>query len=60
MKQKDAALIALAIEGGAWLYQRLQNHPVRCSCGSCVTINLSIPLTLPFYFGDHDEQGSSN
>lgn len=52
MKPKDAALIALIVEGGAWLYQRLQNHPLECSCGGCVAINLSIPMTLSFCLGE--------
>lgn len=40
-------LVALAIEGLAFIWQKgVQKHPMNCTCNTCVTIEVSIPVTL--------------
>lgn len=40
-------LIAFAIEGLAFIWQKgVQKHPMNCTCNTCVTIEVSIPVTL--------------
>ena len=47
MKTNTLPAIALAIEGLAFVWQKgVQKHPMTCACNTCITINVSIPVTL--------------
>ncbi|MCJ8306306.1 MAG: hypothetical protein HRU07_04575 [Nitrosopumilus sp.] len=47
MNTNSLPLIALVIEGLAFIWQKgVQKHPMNCTCDTCVTIEVSIPVTL--------------
>jgi len=46
MKKRDGALIALGIEGILFAFQKvIAKHPLKCTCKTCVSIEVSIPVT---------------
>ena len=46
MKKRDGALIALGIEGILLAYQKvIAQHPLDCTCKTCLSIEVSIPVT---------------
>lgn len=46
MKKRDGALIALGVEGALLAYQKIiAGHSLGCTCKTCVSIEISIPVT---------------
>jgi len=47
MNKKDVGWLVLGIEIAAFAYQKgVVKHPLGCTCNTCITINVSLPITL--------------
>ena len=56
MNKKDVGWLALGLEVAAFTYQKgIAKHPLGCTCDTCITINLSIPVTLGITLSLDDE-----
>jgi len=46
MNKKNIGLIALGLEVSGIMYQKvIAKHPLSCTCKTCVSIELSVPIT---------------
>lgn len=58
MRKKDFGWVALGLELGALAFQKVvAKHPLGCTCNTCLSVELSIPLTVGVTLSLDDNDG---